>query len=83
MNYQHIIKIFQRKDGNLIFLVSTRSGIPRDMMDYVQECLKKMMGKDDRAIIAPDSDFQFFNISDEQLKQIQIPAEKPIEPKLP
>ena len=81
----HAIKIFQRKDGSLLFCVSYHPGLAPK---YVQSLLKAIpvkinnqTGVVDTVLCAPNCGFQFFNISDSQLREMEIKPEPPAEPK--
>lgn len=74
------IKVFQRRDGSLIFFVSAASDISRDNVNFINSCLKSVLKDGDRAIIAANCDFKFYNISDEQLNKMEIKSESASEP---
>ena len=74
-----VIKIFQRKDGSLLFCASCAP--IKAAFDIIQKALLAICRDGDKAVIAPNFDFQFFNISDSQLKEMEIKPEPPAEPK--
>jgi hypothetical protein len=77
----HLIKIFQRNDGSLIFFASYRVGLPKSAVETLSSGIGSLLKENDRAILAPSCDFEFFNISDDQLKEMEIKPEPSAEPK--
>jgi hypothetical protein len=82
---QNKIKIFQRRDGSLIYCVSFHPSLGTE---YVKKMLQDIpivtdvaTGISDSIICVPSCDFQFFNISNDQLKGMEIKPKTPAEPK--
>ena len=76
-----VVKIFQCKDGSLFFFANIHPAIPKEGIARYTEAILAVKRDGDRVLMARNCDFQFFNISDSQLKEMEIKPEPPAEPK--
>jgi len=75
------VKVFQRRDGSLIFFVDLHPANTSETISRFAEAIFAAKGPFDKAFMAANCDFQFFNISDDQLKEMEIKPETPVKPK--
>ena len=75
------VKVFQRKDGSLIFFVDIHPASRSETVQRFADAICNAKGPFDKVFMATNCDFQFFNITDDQLKEMEIKPEQPAYPK--
>lgn len=68
----HEIKIFQCKDGSLFFFANLQLGTPKDVTKRFIDALIDIKRDGDRILASYSCDFKFYNLSESQLKEMEI-----------